>query len=173
MSCKLASQLYVKMKFVAPIAEKRIKNAGFGEETIRLIYSIPFKVTKDTRLAIFQFKITHHILPTNATLCRDALISSEQCHLCSEKQTLKHLLVTCSYVRYFWADFTNWWNTKNPEEISLYDTEIIYGFTNSPTLRLGLNLCVILAKYSDYLYCIKERGSIHLASFLCLSQKPS
>ena len=46
---------------------------------IHHIYSIPFKVTKDTRLAIFQFKIIHHILPTNATLFRDLIILSEQC----------------------------------------------------------------------------------------------
>ena len=41
-SCKLVTHFYVKMKFVAPAAEKRMKNAGFDEETIRLIYSIPF-----------------------------------------------------------------------------------------------------------------------------------
>lgn len=157
-SCKLASQFYGKMKFVAPTAEKRIKNAGFDEETTRLIYSIPFKVTKDTRLAIFQFKITHHILPTNATLFRDSLYSSKQCHFCTKKQTLKHL--TCSYMRSFWADFTNWWNTKNSEAMSLSETEIIYGFTNGPTLCLGLNLCVILAK--NYIYTASRRDEAYI-----------
>ena len=73
-----------------------MKNAGFGEQRTSLIHSIPFKVIKDTRLAMSQFKIAHHILPTNATLFRDALISSKQSHLCTEKQTLKHLFATCS-----------------------------------------------------------------------------
>ena len=40
----------------------------------------------------------------NATLFRDALISSEQCHLCTEKQNLKHLFVTCSHVQIFFLD---------------------------------------------------------------------
>ena len=57
-SCKLASQFYGKMKFVAPTAEKGIKNAGFDEETTRLIYSIPFRVTKDTRLFNSRLHIT-------------------------------------------------------------------------------------------------------------------
>ena len=69
-SCKSASQIYVKVEFETLTAEKRMKNAGLSEETIHYIHSIPFKVTKDTRLAIFQFKIIHHILPTNVTLFR-------------------------------------------------------------------------------------------------------
>ena len=62
-SCKAASQMFVKMKFEKPTAEKRMKQANFDEETIRLTYSIPFEVTKDIRLTILQFKIIHHILP--------------------------------------------------------------------------------------------------------------
>ena len=111
-SCKSASQMYVKMEFETPTAEKRMKNAGLSEETINHIYSIPFKVTKDTRLAIFQFKIIHHILPTNATLFRDFIILSEQCHLCTEKQTLIHLFGTCFHVMSFWTHFTDRWKEK-------------------------------------------------------------
>ena len=55
-----------------------MKNAGFGEQRTSLIHSIPFKVVKDTRLAMFQFKIAHHMLPTNATLFRGALICLSQ-----------------------------------------------------------------------------------------------
>ena len=107
---------------------------------IHHIYSIPFKVTKKTRLAIFQFKIIHHILPTNATLFRDLIILSEQCYLCTKKQTLIHLFVTCSHVMSFWTHFTDWWNEKNQEVLTLSETNIIYGFTNNLPLRLGLRL---------------------------------
>ena len=119
LSCKSASQMFVKLKFETPTAEKRMKQANFDAETIRTTYSIPFKVTKDTRLAIFQFKIIHHILPTNATLFRDSLVQQENCHLCHEKQTLKHLFVTCPRVQTFWNQFTVWWNGKNPNSITI------------------------------------------------------
>ena len=75
-----------------------MKRPNFDAETIRTTYTILFKVTKNTRLAIFQFKIIHHILPTNATLFRDLLAQQENCHLCHEKLTLKHLFVTCPCV---------------------------------------------------------------------------
>ena len=137
-SCKSASQMYVKMEFETATADKRMKNADLSEETIHHIYSIPFKVTKDTRLVI----IIHHILPTNATLFRDLIILSEQCHLCTEKQTLIHLFVTCSHVMSFWTHFTDWWNEKNQEVLTLSETNIIYGFTNNLPLCLCLNLCI-------------------------------
>ena len=90
-SSKVANQMFVQKKFERPTAERRMKQANFDKESIRLTYSIPFKVTKDIRLAIFQFKIIYHILPTNATLFRGSLVQKEQYHLCNEKQTLKHL----------------------------------------------------------------------------------
>ena len=49
----------------------------------------------------------------------------------------------------------NWWNVKNQGVITLSDNDIIFGFTNVLPLRLGLNLCVILAKY--YIYTASRR----------------
>ena len=134
--CKLATKYLVKNKFVAPTAERRMRNANLDEVTIQRIYSLPFKVTKDTRLSIFQFKIVHHILPTNATLHRDSLRENDKCHLCKERETLTHLFVTCPIVQIFWSCFVNWWNTKNQEEINLDENDIIYGVTTNFPLRL-------------------------------------
>ena len=61
LSCKSATKFFVKSKFVTPTAERRITEARLKEHTIQLIYSLPFNVTKDTRLAIFQYKIIHNI----------------------------------------------------------------------------------------------------------------
>ena len=89
--CTSTSQMFVKLKFETPTAEKRMKQVNFDAGTTRTTYCILFKVTKYMRLAIFQFKIIHHILPTNATLFSDSLVQQENCHFCLEKQTLKHL----------------------------------------------------------------------------------
>ena len=156
LSCKSATQFLVKNKFVLPTAEKRMVKANLNEKTIQLIYSLPFEVTKDTRLAIFQFKIIHHILPTNATLCRDALKETDKCHLCSERQTLTHLFATCLKVKSFWSQFTNWWISKNSEQITLDENMIIYGVTNDFSRRLGLNLCMIITKHYIYTASRKE-----------------
>ena len=62
LSCRSATKFFVKSKFVTPTAERRMKEASLREHTIQLIYSLPFNVTKDTRLAIFQYKIIQHFL---------------------------------------------------------------------------------------------------------------
>ena len=142
-------------KFERPTAERRMEQANFDKESVQLTYSIPFKVTKDIRLAIFQFKIIHHILPTNSTLFRDSLVSKEQCHLCNEKQTLKHLFVTCPFVQTFWTQFFLWWKGKTLNSITLSEQEIIYEFTRDLSRRLGLNLCLIIAQY--YIYTVSRR----------------
>ena len=58
----------VESKFVSPAAKQRMQEANIKDQTIQVIYSLRFNVTKDTRHAIFQYKIIHHILPTNSTL---------------------------------------------------------------------------------------------------------
>ena len=46
------------------------------KDTKQLIYSLPSNVTKDTRLAILQYKIIHHSLPTNWTLFGHLIIKT-------------------------------------------------------------------------------------------------
>jgi len=155
LSCRSATKFFVKSKFVTPTAERRMKEASLKEHTIQLIYSLPFNVTKDTRLAILQYKIIHHILPTNSTLFRDSIKEHDKCHLCGERQTLTHLFVACSEARLFWSLFTNWWSSKNGNRITLDENEITYGVTDNFACHLGLNLCMIIAKY--YLYTASRK----------------
>ena len=156
LSCKSASRFLISQKFEPPTAERRMLQANLDEQAISTIYSIPFKVTKDIRLAIFQFKIVHHILATNATLFREKIIQHDKCHLCDQKQTLNHLFVSCPDVQAFWQSFSRWWNVKNDDFIVLNDETIINGFTNDFSQQLGLNLCLIIAKY--YIYCASRDG---------------
>jgi len=135
LSCKSATKFFVKSKFVTPTTERRMTDAGLKEHTIRLIYSLPFNVTKDTRLAIFQYKVIHHILPTNPSLFRDSIKEHDKCHLCGERQTLIH-------AQLFWSLFTIWWNSKNGDTITIDKNEIIHGVTDNFARHLGLNLCL-------------------------------
>ena len=85
-------------------------------------------------------------------------------HLCSERQTLAHLFASCSKVKSFWSHFTNWWNFKNSESITLDENMIIYGVANDFSRRLGLNLCLIIAK-TLHLHCLQKRRRVLLGSF--------
>ena len=40
----------------------KLEKAGFTADEILHIYELPFKLTLDVRLSVFQFKINHNIL---------------------------------------------------------------------------------------------------------------
>ena len=130
---------------------------------------MPFSATKDIQLSMFQFKILHHILPTNATLYKFGIKEHDRCHLCAEKQTITHLFVTCPNAQLFWTHFSVWWREKNNIEISLSEAQTLYGITDTVPQCLGLNLCLIIAKY--YIYTASKMRKIIFSTLFCLSLK--
>ena len=53
---------------VPPTSENRILNCGFTKDNIHKVYSLPFTVTKQTKLIAFQYKIIHNVLPNQINL---------------------------------------------------------------------------------------------------------
>ena len=74
-SCKSASRFLVGLKFIPFKAEQTLLQAKFDRKTIDAIYIFPLKATKNIGFAIFQFKIIHHRLPSNATLSEIRLLN--------------------------------------------------------------------------------------------------
>ena len=54
--------------FVPPTAETKILRHGFTKTTIKNVYLMPFKVTNEVKIIMFQYKVIHNVLPTRATL---------------------------------------------------------------------------------------------------------
>ena len=75
-----------------------------------------------------------------------------------DKRQSIFLLPVLSEARLFWSLFTNWWNSKNGDTITLDKNERIYGVADNFAPNLGLNLCIIIA--NNYLYTAsrKEEG---------------
>ena len=44
--------------------------AGVLDSELKMIYTLPYKVTTETKLVMFQLKNVHNILPTNDQLVR-------------------------------------------------------------------------------------------------------
>jgi len=131
------------------------------------------KLTKLTRclsgllkaqLLMFQFKILHHILPTNATLHRFGIKEHNHCHLCAEKQTLARLFATCLMLSYFGHVLLTGGTEKNNTTITLSEEQILYGITDTLPRGLSLNLCIIIAKCYIYI-ALKMRKVISWMPF--------
>ena len=61
-TCRQARALYVSKTFQKPTSDVRLVEAGFTDQTFVAFYVLPFKLTKNIKLSMFQFKINHHIL---------------------------------------------------------------------------------------------------------------
>ena len=77
-------------------------------------FSIIYKVTKDTKLHWFQFRIFHRILATNSYLYTIHKVNSESCTFCQrEKETITHLFWECQHVTIFRNEFLIWLDSRN------------------------------------------------------------
>ena len=113
--------------FVPPTAETKILRHGFTESTVQNVYLMPFKVTNEVKIIMFQYKVIHNTLPTGATLYRDRVSESPLCNLCNtEEQMLHHLLINCILTVDFWILFQDWWYQKTNETITLSTSHILY-----------------------------------------------
>ena len=58
---------------VPPTAKTKILRHGFTEKIIKKVHLMPFTVTAEVKIIMFQYKIIHNVLPTRATLYRNGI----------------------------------------------------------------------------------------------------
>ena len=120
---------------------------------------MPFAVTNDVKIIMFQYKVIHNVLPTRATLYRNGTSESPICNLCNaEEQTLHHLLINCTLTVDFWILFQEWWYQKTKETITLSISHILYGWHDRTKHWQVLNYCLLIAKYC--IFCTSLRGDV-------------
>ena len=84
----------LESSFVRPTSQNRILHHGFTESNVHKVHQLPFAITKEVKVIMFQYKIIRNILPTQISLHRDGFSDSDVCPLCHhEQQTLSHLLL--------------------------------------------------------------------------------
>ena len=103
---------------------------------------LPFKVTKEIRLGIFQWKVIHAIYPTHILLCKMGKPANSNCRYCNEKYFLDHFFWTCPAVQLIWALVENRMSVILDIENTTSVTERLFG--------LGYSLQISLNKLSEY-----------------------
>ena len=158
------ARFFVSKSFQKPTSEVHLIEAGFTDQTIVALYFLPFKLTKNIKLSLFQFKINHHILYTRDKLFKAKITDSDSCHVCESKQTLEHLFAECQHVHSFWNLFTSRWNDNNSPSVSLTNNDKIYGYLLENRSFHAFNLCLIVARF--YIYtAAKESESYSFLAF--------
>ena len=139
-------------------ADKRLIEYGHDSNKRRIIYSLPFRVTKEIKLAIF-----HNILCTNSLLYKMKKINPPDCPFCiNTDHTILHLFVNCSLASTFWSEFINWYYLCCKKKPILTKNEII-----SYTVYLNLNHLILLGKHFLYKSALNE-ARYQFADFIAL-----
>lgn len=93
-------------------AQTPIKRQASWEEEIHLDqstevdwqerYSAPYKVSCETKLQSFAFKLAHRLIPCRHFLHKMRIRESEECVVCMERDTILHFFYECGRVQRFW-----------------------------------------------------------------------
>ena len=109
---------------------------------------MPFLMTQEVKLQMFQLKIIHNILPTRRSLFRAKLSDSDSCRACqTEIETLPHMLFRCNITSAFWMAFQQWWCERTLRAFELNECNVIYGWYNDTQFKDVLNYVALVAKY--------------------------
>ena len=113
------------------------------------VYTNMYYSTIDNTLRHFQYKFIHRIIPTNKSLMKYNIKSSNICDFCNmHVETVKHLFWECNQVQHLWNNISKWLENTNHSLNINYQT-ISLGITENTQHMIvqAKNYIITLAKY--------------------------
>lgn len=72
------------------------------------VYSVPFRITRETKLQSFQFRILHRLITCKKYLHTIRMHEDSLCPFCRELDSISHFFLTCPKVQDFWENLCGW-----------------------------------------------------------------
>lgn len=132
-----------------------------------LLYKLPFKTIRETKMQAFQFKILHRILPCKSYLKAIHIVSDDTCPFCSEQDTLTHFLYDCPQTSTFWNKVAAWLRkVGGPDIPGLSVKEIVLGYLHPSASERIVNHITIFTKFFIQRQKLFHGGSLSLIEWL-------
>ena len=134
------------------------------------IYLLPRKVTIDTKLRIFQYKLLNNILYLNKHLFMFRKKDTKHCSFCKlQDETINHLFVECNYSKNLWRDLKTCCQPSFSLPVLCLLSAAFGFFDIEPHSSLLLNRILLLCKY--YTYYSKDYAKLSLAALIRFIKK--
>ena len=140
---------------VEPLASPRLCRQGVDSSKLSAIYMLPFKITKETKLSIFQYKINHNIFPRGVLLHKMKIVNSPLCIHCDALETLSLMVVECFVIQKFWVQVISWWKKDSGECLLIDDLSVMYDYNPEDPKMHILNYYILLGKRHIFLQRIE------------------
>jgi hypothetical protein len=133
-----------------PISERHWSTIlGLDDLNFIKIYQHKIKNIKEPKLAEFNYKVLHEILPCNVNLVRWKKKSSKLCQFCDVEEAIQHLLFSCTYAKTIWQDLEQ----INATNIDLQDVILSDSLSHAEMFVISL---VAFFIYKEWLLCSLE-----------------
>ena len=137
-----------------------ILNVDLEETDWNKIFSLTNKITKDSQIRTFQYKLIHRFLPTNSLLRLYQIKDNPNCLNCKDiVEDLVHLFHTCPKTLNLWYDFAN---SVSPH-INIYQhinsQHIILGIFNE-NKHLENTLILMIKRYIFITKCKEQKYTL-------------
>ena len=101
--CKQYYTEFVEQKKEAPNSEKRITEiVAIDNLNFEDIYMRKIKQIKNPKIAEFNYKVIHLILPCNRNLQKWGKSETDLCEICGVMEDIKHMLFQCQHAQHIW-----------------------------------------------------------------------
>jgi hypothetical protein len=123
-----------------------------SDETMKLTYMLPYKVTRLTTLQALQYKILNKIINVNYWLYKIKILDSPICRYCTKEETIEHFFFVCAITKQFWYAFLTWWKAGGLTDLEiLEEKDIILGYRMTELSEFStLNCCILIGKKMIY-----------------------
>ena len=166
-SCWKTKDIYdicVCTKFSSTSKEFFTLKFNVANEDWKRNYTLAEKVTIDTRMRIFQYKILNNILYLNRQLFRMKLVDSPFCSLRGHcVKTVTHLFLSCTVSQELWDEIIEW--SRSCMLLPKLTEQIIYlGWFQDSSYNILINHIILLFK--QFIYIRKEsKSQINIQGF--------
>lgn len=138
---------------------------NIASEDWKKIYLLPRKVTLDTNLRIFQYKILHNVLYLNKMLYKFKKIDSPLCSFCNaDDETPLHLFFSCSESKRLWNQLCNLLSHDLHLPHLMPQSSIFGYYENEYQHSLLINHVILIFKF--YIYNARKRRKLVFQSLI-------
>ena len=147
LTSKIVYQQYIEKLFKVPIARLYFsRKLNVRDEYWPTIYTLASKLTIDSKMRIFQYKILNNILYLNKALYKMKIADSPLCTFCSqEDEMIEHIFLSCEYSKRLWKNVKNWVN-KEQDLPNLNPKNVVIRFVEDNSGSVVKNLLLLLYK---------------------------
>ena len=180
--------IHIAKLFKTPTSKLYYSNKfNVTEDDWSLIYTLAAKLTLDSKLRVFQYKVLNNILYLNKSLYKMKLADTPLWTFCQrEEETINHLFLECDYSKTLWSDIQNW---LEGDLANINSRNVVLGFVERQFYDRMENFLLLLYKrfidinrlsnkfarfdgFEVYIKGIMIKGSVELTHGYILSGSP-